>query len=94
MSTAAALIGLVLAVFGARMLVTGNAPGVIARSFRTPRQAGGYHLLFGMAVLIFVVGVTQLTEVAAMIATLLAVALVAIAVVYFRPGSRTRDHSE
>ncbi|GIE79084.1 hypothetical protein Aph02nite_50340 [Actinoplanes philippinensis] len=94
MSTAAALVGLVLAVFGARMLVTGNAPGVIARSFRTPRQAGGYHLLFGMAVLIFVVGATQLTEVAAMIATLLAVALVAIAVVYFRPGSRTRDHSE
>ena len=92
MSTAAALIGLVLAVFGARMLVTGRAPGVIARSFRTPRQAGGYHLLFGVAVLIFILGATQLTELAAILATLLAVALVAVAVVYFRPGSRSRDH--
>ncbi|PWK42023.1 hypothetical protein [Actinoplanes xinjiangensis] len=94
MSTAAALIGLVLAVFGARMLVTGNAPGVIARSFRSPRQAGGYHLLFGLAVLMFVLGATLLTELAAMIATLLAVALVAVAVVYFRPGSRSRHHTE
>ncbi|BEL10030.1 hypothetical protein Q0Z83_082210 [Actinoplanes sichuanensis] len=94
MSTAAALIGLVLAVFGARMLVTGTAPGMIARSFRTPRQAGGYHLLFGTAVLVFVLGATQLTELAAMIATLVAVAMVAVAVVYFRPGSRSRDHEE
>jgi predicted MFS family arabinose efflux permease len=94
MSTAAALVGLVLAVFGGRMLVTGKAPGVIARSFRTPRQAGGYHLLFGLAVLVFIMGATQLTELAAMIATLVAVGLVAVAVVYFRPGSRSRDHTE
>lgn len=94
MSAAAALVGLVLVVFGARMLATGTAPALIARSFRTPRQAGGYHLLFGLAVLVFVLGATHLTELAAMIATLVAVALVSVAVVYFRPGSRSRDHEE
>lgn len=48
----------------------------------------------GTAVLVFVLGATQLTELAAMIATLLAVAMVAVAVVYFRPGSRSRDHEK
>ncbi|MDI6098588.1 hypothetical protein QLQ12_08235 [Actinoplanes sp. NEAU-A12] len=92
MSTAAALIGLVLTVFGARILVTGHAPALIARSFRTPREAGLYHLLFGVALLIFVLGTTQLTDVAAITATVIAVGLVAVAVVYFRPGSRSRSH--
>jgi uncharacterized membrane protein YkvI len=92
MSTAAALIGLVLAVFGARILITGHAPALIARSFRTPREAGGYHLLFGIGMLAFVLGTTRLTDVAAILVTVMAVGLVAVAVVYFRPGSRSRSH--
>ena len=92
MSTAAALIGLVLAVFGARILITGHAPALIARSFRTQREAGGYHLLFGVALLVFTLGTTQLTDVAAISASVIAVGLVAVAVVCCRPGSRSRTH--
>ncbi|PRX25923.1 hypothetical protein [Actinoplanes italicus] len=84
MSTAAALVGLVLAVFGVRMLVTGRVPALLARSFRSPREAGGYHLLSGVAVLMFAAG-TWLPDVAAMAATVLSIGLVAAAGVWFRP---------
>jgi hypothetical protein len=95
MSTAAALIGLVLAVFGVRMLVTGRVPALLANSFRTPREAGGYHLLVGVAVLMFVLGATRLTDLAAVTATVLALGLVAVAGVWFRPGSSRRaSHPE
>lgn len=86
MSTAAALVGLVLAMFGVRMLVTGRAPALLARSFRSSREAGGYHLLFGVAVLMFAAG-TWLTDLAALAAAVLSIGLVAVAGVWFRPGS-------
>ncbi|MEU4621737.1 hypothetical protein AB0G04_17400 [Actinoplanes sp. NPDC023801] len=94
MSTATALVGLVLAVFGVRMLVTGRVPALLARSFRTPREAGLYHLLCGVAVLMFAVG-TWLTDVAAMTAAVLSIGLVAVAGVWFRPGPHRRvSHTE
>ncbi|GAA4922055.1 hypothetical protein [Actinoplanes utahensis] len=90
MSKAAALVGLVLVVLGARMALTGRAPAVIARSFRTPREAGVYHLLFGLALLVFSFGMALLADLAATIATVLAIGLCAVAVVCFRPGARGR----
>lgn len=94
MSKAAALVGLVLVVLGARMAITGHAPAVIARAFRSGREAGGYHLLFGLALLVFSFGTALLTDTAATIATVLAIALVAVAVVCFRPGARGRAGEE
>jgi hypothetical protein len=84
MSTAAALVGLVLAVFGARMLITGRVPVLLARSFRTPREAGGHLLLTGVAVLTFAAG-TWLSDGAATTAAVLSMGLVAVAGVRFRP---------
>ena len=49
-------IGLALALFGVRMLITGRAPASTARSFRTVHDAGLYHLLFGLGLLLLVGG--------------------------------------
>jgi hypothetical protein len=82
-------IGAVLALYGVRMLVTGRAPQVTSRAFRTVREAGLYHTLFGVALVLLVVG-TNLTpgSMPATVSTLLAVAMVAIAVIRFRPRGR------
>ncbi|MBB2945354.1 hypothetical protein FB565_005087 [Actinoplanes lutulentus] len=85
------LIGLALLGFGARILVSGHAPAVIARSFRADREAGWYHLLFGVALVIFVVGARLPGEASGTTATILSIALVAVAVVRFRPRGRVRD---
>ena len=77
------LIGLALVVFGARMLIVRRAPAMISRSFRTVREAGWYHLLFGLALLLFVFGGAA--------ASLIAVALVGIAVLRFRPRGHKAD---
>lgn len=90
MSKAAALAGLILVVLGVRMAVAGRAPAWIACSFTSPRAAGAYHLLFGLALLLFSFAMSLLTDVAATLATFLAIALVMVAVVCFRPRVRSR----
>jgi len=50
------VIGLALALFGVRMLVTGRAPASTTRSFRTVHEAGLYHLLFGLGLILLVAG--------------------------------------
>ena len=81
-------IGLLLAMFGLRMLNTGRAPAATARAFRTVRDAGMYHLLFGIA-LVLVVLATELPGRAARISgTVLAVAVVGVAIARYRPRGR------
>jgi len=81
-------IGLALAIFGVQILVTGRAPAVTARVFRTVRDAGCYHLLFGVALVLVVLGSSLPGRLPALVTTLLAVALVGVAVARFRPRGR------
>ncbi|MEV6844811.1 hypothetical protein [Actinoplanes sp. NPDC051411] len=81
-------IGLALAVFGARMLITGRAPNATTRAFRNVREAGCYHTLFGVALVLVVVGTNFTGSPAALVMTLLAVAMVGLAVIRFRPRGR------
>ena len=78
-------IGLALALFGVKMLVSGQAPAAIARAFRTARDAGLYHLLFGVALLLVAAGAKLLGGASAVASTVGAVALVAVAVARYRP---------
>ncbi|MGX6602879.1 hypothetical protein ACWKSP_12180 [Micromonosporaceae bacterium Da 78-11] len=80
--------GLALALFGARMLVTGHAPARTARSFRSVRDAGCYHLLFGTALVLVVLGTGLAGNVLPLVTTVLALVLVGVAVFCFRPRSR------
>jgi xanthine/uracil/vitamin C permease (AzgA family) len=81
-------IGLLLAIFGVRMLSTGRAPAATTRAFRTVRDAGMYHLLFGVA-LALVVLATELPGRATRVSgTVLAVALVGVAIARYRPRGR------
>jgi hypothetical protein len=81
-------IGLGLALFGVRMLVTGRAPAGTLRNFPGVRAAALYHLLFGLALLLLVLGQTLLTGIAGVTTTVLAVVLVGIALVRYRPRRR------
>ena len=83
-------IGAALAVFGIRMLVTGRMPAPTARAFRTVRDAAWYHLLFGIALIVLVVG-TSLRGPASIVAAVLAVGMVFVAVVRFRPRGRRTE---
>ena len=77
--------GLVLAVFGAGMLITGRAPDATARAFRSVRDAGCYHLLFGVGLTMIVFGTAWGGGPVTLLTTLIAIALVAVAVVHYRP---------
>ena len=79
-----AVAGSVLALYGARMLITGRAPSVTARAFRSVRDAGCYHLLFGTALVLVVFG----TGLEQTVLTVPAVLLVGVAMVRFRPSAR------
>ena len=82
--------GFALAVFGAGMLVTGRAPDATARAFRSVRDAGCYHLLFGLGLALVVVGTAVRAGVVTIVTTVVAIVLVAVAVIRFRPrGHRT-----
>jgi hypothetical protein len=76
--------GLALAVFGGLILITGRAPDATQRAFRSMSDAGRYHLLFGAGLLLVVVG-TVLKGLFAVVTAVLAVIMVAIAIVRFRP---------
>jgi hypothetical protein len=88
MLLAGGAIGLALALFGARMLVTGRAPAGIRRNFPDGRAAALYHLLFGLALLLLVVGQGLLSGTAGTVASVLAVGLVGVALVRYRPRRR------
>ena len=77
-------VGSALALYGARMLITGRAPSATARAFRSVRDAGCYHLLFGAAMVLVVLG-TGLEQTALSVP---AVVLVGVAVFRFRPRPR------
>lgn len=82
--------GVALAVFGGLMLITGRAPDATERAFRSVTDAGRYHLLFGAGLLLVVVG-TVLRGVFAVVTASLAVILVGVAIVRFRPrGHRSQ----
>jgi hypothetical protein len=81
--------GLALAVFGAGMLITGRAPDATLRAFRTIRDAGRYHLLFGVGLMLVVFG-TVMRGLVAVIAAVLAMIMVGVAVVRFRPRGHRR----
>ena len=88
-----AVAGAVLAAFGLAMLITGRAPEVTAKAFRSVRDAGYYHLLFGVGLGVVVVG-TGVDHAALTVgATVLAVVLVGVALVRFRPRGRHRPLS-
>jgi MFS superfamily sulfate permease-like transporter len=81
-------IGLALAVFGVKMLVTGRAPVSIGRSFRDVHDAGLYHLLFGLGLLLLVVGTKLPGDLARIVSAVVAVALAVVAVVRYRPRGK------
>ncbi len=81
-------VGLALAIFGVRMLVTGRAPEMTARAFRNVRDAGCYHTLFGTALVLVVIGTNLPQGAIALTMTVLAVAMVGVAVIRFRPRGR------
>jgi hypothetical protein len=83
--------GIVLAAFGAGMLVTGRAPDATTRAFRSVRDAGCYHLLFGVGLALIVFGTAWGGGPVTLLTTIVAIALVGVAVVRFRPrGHRDR----
>ena len=84
-------IGLTLVLFGARMLVTGRAPASTVRAFRNMRDAGLYHLLFGVGLLLLVIGTKLAGEWLGLVITVLAVGLAAVAVVRYRPQAKRTE---
>jgi hypothetical protein len=80
--------GLMLAGYGIWMLVSGHAPGPTARAFRTVRDAGFYHLLFGVALGLVVVGTGLDRGLLTLLITVPAIVLAGVAVVRFRPRGR------
>ncbi|MET0492025.1 MAG: hypothetical protein ABW000_02720 [Actinoplanes sp.] len=83
-------IGLALAVFGVKMLLTGRAPVAILRNFPAVHVAGLYHLLFGLALMLLVLGQALFGGAASLVTSMLAVILVGVALVRYRPR-RNRD---
>ncbi|MFI7540163.1 hypothetical protein [Actinoplanes sp. NPDC049599] len=81
-------IGLALALFGVRMLVTGRAPAGTLRTFTGVRPAALYHLLFGLALLLIVVGQVLFTGVPGLAANVLAVIMIGVALARYRPRRR------
>jgi hypothetical protein len=84
-------IGVLLGFFGARMLITGRAPGPTARAFRTVRDAGLYHLLFGSALLVLAVGTSLRKGGPAIVSAVLVVAMVVVAVARHRPRGKAAN---
>ena len=80
--------GLALAAFGVWMLIAKRAPAPTARAFRCVRDAGFYHLLFGVALVLVVIGTQLDRSVVTLVTALVAIVLVGVAVVRFRPRGR------
>lgn len=86
--------GLVLTLFGVRILVTGRAPAATTRAFRTIRDAGLYHLLFGLGLILLVAGTRLPGERTSSVTAILAVVVVAVAVIRYRPRSKKDEPHE
>ena len=84
-------IGLVLVLFGARMLVTGRAPASTTRAFRNMHDAGLYHLLFGAGLILLVAGAKLPGGSTGLVTAVLAVLLAAVAVVRYRPQGKREE---
>jgi nitrate reductase gamma subunit len=85
--------GIVLAVFGAGMLITGRAPDATTRAFRSVRDAGRYHLLFGLGLGLVVLGTALHGGVLTLVTAAAAIVMVGVAMVRYRPrGHRTLHH--
>jgi hypothetical protein len=80
--------GLALALFGVKMLVTGRAPAPTGRSFRDVRDAGLYHLLFGLGLLLLVAGTKLPGDLTGIATAVVAVVLAGVAVVRYRPRGK------
>ena len=78
-------IGLGLAGFGATILITGRAPAATTRAFRDLRDAGRYHLLFGLALALLAIGTRLPGAVPGIASAVIAVILVAVALIRHRP---------
>lgn len=85
--------GLALVAFGAAMLVTGRAPEATRRAFRSVRDAGCYHLLFGAGLALVVLGTAIRGGILTLVSTVVAIALVGVALVRFRPRGQRRPIS-
>ena len=84
-------IGLALTLFGVKMLVTGRAPAGTMRNFPAVRVAALYHLLFGVALIVLVLGQVLFHGSAGTAVSLAAVALVGVALVRYRPRRTPRQ---
>ena len=88
-----AVAGMSLAGYGIWMLAGGRAAGPTARAFRSVRDAGYYHLLFGVALALVVIGTGLDRGLVTLFITLPAIVLAGVAVVRFRPrGRRPHEH--
>jgi hypothetical protein len=81
-------IGLALVLFGVKMLVTSQAPASTVRAFRNVREAGLYHLLFGLGLLLLVAGTDLPGTATPIVSAVVAVVLAGIAVVRYRPRKK------
>ena len=86
-----AAIGLALALVGAKVLITGRAPGSIARAFRNIRDAGLYHLLFGLGLILLVAGTRLPGDNTGIVTAALAVILAGTAVIRYRPRRKEQQ---
>jgi hypothetical protein len=82
--------GAVLALYGLVILVTGRAPEPTARAFRSVRDAGFYHFLFGTALGLVVIATGIDQGVVTVTITVLAIVTAGVALVRFRPRGRRR----
>jgi len=82
------VIGLALAAVGAKVLITGRAPDSISRAFRNTRDAGLYHLLFGLGLMLLVAGTKLPGGNTGIVTAVLAVLLAGVAVFRYRPRKK------
>jgi hypothetical protein len=81
-------IGLALALFGAKVLITGQAPAGTTRAFRSVREAGLYHLLFGLGLILLVGGARLPGGNTSIVTAVVAVLLAGVAVFRYRPRKK------
>ena len=84
-------IGVALTLFGAYMLLTGRAPVSTAKAFRQIKDAALYHLLFGLALMVLVLGVYLPGGITGPVSVGVAVALAGVALVRYRPRARRTE---
>jgi uncharacterized membrane protein YphA (DoxX/SURF4 family) len=86
-------IGLLLTLFGVKILRSGRVPAATGRAFRDVRDAGMYYLLFGVALVILAIGTSvPIGGILSTVSAVVAVVMVGFAVIRHRPrGRKTAD---